>query len=67
MRVKSQKLVLANNFAALLFNVSRSTFRKKLYRKMYKTVKTQTNLPVKIWYYLNYDMLDSGKFDSQIV
>ncbi len=36
--------------AALLFNVSRLTFRKKLYQQklMYKTVKTQTNLPVKI-------------------
>ncbi len=34
--------------AALLFNVSRSTFANNYTSKMYKTVKTQTNLPVKI-------------------
>ncbi len=35
--------------AALLFNVSRiDNFAKNYTSKMYKTVKTQTNLPVKI-------------------
>ncbi len=48
MRVKSQKLVLANNWLPSCLMYPDRHFAKKLYRKMYKTVKTQTNLPVKI-------------------
>ena len=47
MRVKSQKLILANNW---LPSCSDRHFAKNYTSKMHKTVKTQTNLPVKIIY-----------------
>ncbi len=48
--------------AALLFNVSRLTlfFAKNYTSKMYKTVKTQTNLPVKICH-LKVCLSNSGR------
>ncbi len=48
MRVKSQKLVLANNCPPSCLMYPDRHFANIYTSKMYKTVKTQTNLPVKI-------------------
>ncbi len=48
MRVRSQKLVLANNWPPSCLMYPDRHFAKNYTSKMYKTVKTQTNLPVKI-------------------